>query len=112
MPRGSKLNRPSTLSAIRTSWVDSFTFERYVTFPCLRHNALPRILTSRTRTVRLNLDSPVHQQGAAAVMRGRQQHAADLAEADTMVAWVQVAVAAAVRSMSPTFVTSLYTFDL
>jgi hypothetical protein len=32
MPRGSKLNRPSTLSAIRTSWVDSFTFERYV-FP-------------------------------------------------------------------------------
>ena len=30
MPRGSKLNRPSTLSATKTSWVDSSTFERFV----------------------------------------------------------------------------------
>jgi len=29
MPRGSKLNRPSTLSATRTSWADSSMFERY-----------------------------------------------------------------------------------
>jgi hypothetical protein len=59
--------------------------------------------------VRLNLDSLAHPQIVAGIVG--QQHAAD-SEADMeAVAWVQVVVvAAAVRSMSPTFVSSLHIF--
>jgi hypothetical protein len=62
--------------------------------------------------VRLNLDSLAHPQIVAGMVG--QQHAVDSEVDMEAVAWVQVVVvvAAAVRSMSPTFVASLRIFPL
>lgn len=63
------------------------------------------------RIVRPNLDSPVHQQLAAAVMKV----VSDVVDsvADLAVAWEEVPVVVAVKSTSPTFVLPLPTpYDL
>lgn len=60
-----------------------------------------------TRTVRPNLDLLAHQPVAAADTKAHQADAEDLAEVDSEAAWLrEVAVAAAVKSTSPTFVIS------
>ena len=104
MPRGSKLSRPSTLSATKTSWEDLFTSARYVYFS-VTEKSFSAVLTSPSRIVRQNPDLLVLQQEAEADMKVVPFVVVSAAAAELEVEWALAVVEEAVKSTSPTFVT-------